>query len=110
MTETSKVAVLNTSSFDTTINDSSGLWLIEFGAEWCGPCKAMVPVLEQMAAESDSIQIGRVDVGDDSELGKRFDVTSLPTLVIFRNAEPLTRMYGAKTRRQMDAAIDRLPS
>jgi thioredoxin 1 len=110
MTDATGVEELTADSFDTVINENSGLWLVEFGAEWCGPCQAMVPVLEQMAVESDAIRIGRVDVGDESELGKRFEVSSLPTIVIFEDGQPITRMYGAKTRRQLEASIARLAS
>lgn len=102
------VVDLTSSSFDDAISGGD-VWLVDFWAEWCGPCHALGPVLEGLAAQGrDGLQVGKLDVSQHAEIGERFEIKSLPTIVIFRNGEPVSRLFGVKTLRQLGVALDRV--
>ena len=109
MTETgAAVAVLTDETFDAGIAD--GTVLVDFWAIWCGPCHALTPVLDELAAEIANARIAKIDVADFPAIGERFGVTSLPTLIVFRNGEPVKKMFGAKNKRQLTRALNEIAS
>ena len=82
--------------------------LIKFSAAWCGPCKALVPVLTELAtAYGPRLRVVDVDVGDDPDLGERFGVRAMPTLVLWRDGREVGRVVGARARAFLAAMIDR---
>jgi thioredoxin 1 len=85
---------------------SSGAWLVDFRAYWCGPCRTLEPVLTQLAEERAETRIGLVDINDCTDLAARFGVSSVPTLILFRDGEPHSRLHGAKMKRQLERALD----
>lgn len=90
---------LNVDSFDEAISTSENPVLVDFWAEWCGPCKMIAPVLDEIAAENgDKITIGKVNVDENPDLARRFEVMSIPTLIVFKNGEPVKRLVGAKNK------------
>lgn len=90
------VTDLTTETFDEVISGSEGPVLVDFWAEWCGPCKAIAPVLEEIASEQESLQITKLNVDDAADVARRFDVMSIPTMIVFKDGEPAKRMVGAK--------------
>ena len=83
-----------------------GVLLIDFWAEWCGPCHAMTPILHELAADhAGTLRVLQVDVATFPEVGERFDVQSLPTFALFANGNLVSRMTGARTKRQLDRAV-----
>lgn len=90
------VTDLTTETFDEIISGSEGPVLVDFWAEWCGPCKAIAPVLEEIASEQEAIQITKLNVDDAADVARRFDVMSIPTMIVFKDGEPAKRMVGAK--------------
>src|SRR5260370_24740942 len=90
------IVTLSDSTFDEEVKGSSEPVLVDFWAEWCGPCKMIAPILEEIATEqTGKLRIGKVNVDENLELGRRFDVMSIPTFIVFQYGEPLLRTAGA---------------
>ena len=80
--------------------------LVDFWAEWCGPCKMIAPILEEIAVENAGVfKVAKVNVDDAPGLAQKFEVMSIPTLILFKNGEPTKRVVGAKGK---EALLDEL--
>jgi thioredoxin 1 len=91
-----KPTEIKDATFNAFIQSSTAPVLIDFGAEWCPPCRAMEPVLELLATEmEDKVQIGKLDVDTNPETTARFGVRNLPTFIIFKNGQPVEKIVGA---------------
>ncbi len=96
------VTTLSTSTFDEVVNAATNAVVVDFWAEWCGPCKMIAPILDEIASEhSDKITIAKLNVDDNPELARRFDVMSIPTLIVFKDGQAAKRMVGAKGKGQL---------
>ena len=83
---------LNKENFDETI--ASGTVLVDFWASWCGPCKMIAPIVEEIAAERPDITVGKVNVDEEMDLARRFGVMSIPTVVFLKNGREFDRKVG----------------
>ena len=93
---------LNDASFSEEINSSSEPVIVDFWAEWCGPCKMIDPILKEIASEQDGkLRVGKLNVDDNPETARRFEVMSIPTLIVFKDGEPKKRLVGAKGKGQL---------
>jgi thioredoxin 1 len=94
-----KIVNLTDATFDEHVKGSDVPVLVDFWAEWCGPCKMITPVLEEIAEEHEGkIQIAKLNVDDSLDVSRRFDVMSIPTLILFKDGEPQVRLIGAKPK------------
>ncbi|MEY2590797.1 MAG: thioredoxin 1, partial [Acidimicrobiaceae bacterium] len=81
--------------------------VVDFWAEWCGPCKMITPILEEIAVEQvGKVRIAKLNVDDNPDAARRFEVMSIPTLIVFRDGLPVKRMIGAKGKGQLLQELD----
>ncbi len=96
------IAELSDATFNEEIQGSDEPILVDFWAEWCGPCKMIAPILQEIAEEqAGKIRVTKLNVDDNPETARRFEVMSIPTLILFRNGEPQKRLVGAKGKGQL---------
>jgi thioredoxin 1 len=92
-------------TFDDEVLRRPGLVVVDFWAPWCGPCKAIEPVLEELAAEHADVRFVRVDADANARTAARYDVLSLPTVIVFADGQPRETIYGARSRKHYAKAI-----
>jgi thioredoxin 1 len=98
---------LTDESFDTTLAAHAEPVMVDFWAEWCGPCKAIAPVLEELAQEyAGRVTIGKVNVDEHPGLAARFQVRSIPTLLVFKGGQVVDQIVGAVPKVQIKRRLD----
>src|SRR5580700_6069205 len=89
-------------TFDEEIKSASEPVLVDFWAEWCGPCKMVAPILDEIATDqAGKVKIGKINIDDNLELARRFEILSIPTLILFKDGEPQLRIVGARGKGQL---------
>ncbi len=100
-----EITKITRDNFEKEVTGSAKPILVDFWATWCGPCMMQGPVLDEIAAEYDSIRIGKVNVDEEQALAIRFGVSSIPTLIFFKNGEIEKRLVGLRTKAQLAAEL-----
>src|SRR5664279_470764 len=97
-----KPVVVTDASFETDVENSNGVVLVDFWATWCGPCKMIAPIVEQIASEYDGkLKVGKVDVDNNPEVPLKFGIRSIPTLMIFKGGKVVEQIIGAVPKRNL---------
>ncbi|MDO9173705.1 MAG: thioredoxin [Actinomycetota bacterium] len=95
------IVTLTTSTFDETVASSERPIIVDFWAEWCGPCKMIAPILAEIATEQPGIMVAKLNVDENPDIAMRFNVMSIPTLLVFNMGEVQKRLVGAKGKGQL---------
>jgi len=94
-------------NFENEVLNSEKPVLVDFWAEWCGPCRLVAPVLDELATEKQGVRIAKVNVDQNQELAVKFQVSSIPTFVLFKNGQVADRMLGAMPKSAFEDFINR---
>ena len=100
------VQTITKENFDETVLQSDKPVLVDFWAEWCGPCRMVSPLVDEIADERDDIVVGKVNVDEQGELAVRFGVMSIPTLLVFKGGELVQTSVGARPKDEILALLD----
>ncbi len=96
---------LTDSNFDNVVSDEN-LVLVDFWAVWCGPCKMIAPIVEELAEEYDGkLTVGKVDVDSNREIAMKYGIRSIPTLMIFKDGEVVEQIIGAVSKSHLDEKL-----
>jgi thioredoxin 1 len=104
-----KLVKLTESNFTAEVLESNTPVLVDFWAEWCGPCKMIAPVLDELAGEYEGkVKIGKVDVDTEQGLATKYGVRAIPTLLLFHKGQVAEQMVGARSKRDLKTSFDRV--
>lgn len=100
--------VLNKENFENEVLNSNKLTVVDFFATWCGPCQMLAPVLEKLSKEQNDLNIFKVDIDKSVELAIKYQVEVVPTLVIFKNGNPVKTLEGFRTEKELLEELNKL--
>lgn len=102
------MAIVNVTDQSFNAEIESGTVLVDFWAPWCGPCKMIAPVLEELDQEiGDDVKIAKINVDDNPETAARFGVMSIPTLILFKDGEPVDKIVGFQPKEALKSVVSR---
>jgi len=103
-----KVITLTRENFDEEVINSSDVVLVDFWAPWCEPCRAIGPIIDELAEEYDGkAKIAKLNVDDEGELAAKYKIMSIPTIIIFKNGEAVEKLLGARSKSDLSQLIDK---
>ena len=96
---------LNNNNFQNEIIENAGIALVDFYADWCGPCKMLSPIIDEIAEERTDITVGKVNVDENNSLAAKYNVMSIPTMIIFKNGKEQARVIGVRPKEDILAEL-----
>ncbi len=100
------VAEFTDQNFDAEVLQADGPVLVDFWAPWCGPCRQIAPMIEELANENAGIKIGKINIDDNPQAAQRFQVNSIPTLLVFKGGEVSETFVGVRPKAQLQEALN----
>lgn len=101
-----KLPDVTDTNFQSDVLDSGEPVLVDFWAPWCGPCRVVHPILEEMAGERDDVKIVSLNIDDNQQTAAQYDVLSIPTLILFKDGAEAKRIIGARPKRSLEAELE----
>ena len=103
---TGKLEDVTDSSFQSEVLDAESPVLVDFWAPWCGPCRVVHPILEEIQAEREDLRIVSINVDDNQQTAATYEILSIPTLLLFRDGEIAKRVIGALPKKRLEAELE----
>ncbi len=95
------------SNFNELVKSNKGLVLIDFWAVWCGPCQMQAPIIEELAKELDDVTVGKVNVDEQQELAVEYGISSIPTIILFKNGKVVDTLVGYQSKESLINLIEK---
>jgi thioredoxin 1 len=92
-------------TFQAEVLDSDQAVIVDFWAEWCGPCHAVAPVLERIASERPELKVVKVNIDEEQDLAMQFGIASIPTMILFKDGEPAAHALGAQPKAMLERSL-----
>lgn len=99
------VVKLTTANFDQEVLKADGTVLVDFYADWCGPCKMMGPVVEELSGEVSGVKVCKINIDEEMEIAQRYGVMSIPTFISFKNGEVAGKQVGAVPKSRLEEMV-----
>jgi thioredoxin 1 len=100
------VSEVTDANFQAEVIESTEAVLVDFWAPWCGPCRMVAPVLEEIASERDNLRVVKLNVDENQQTAAQFEVLSIPTLILFRNGQVAKKVIGAYPKKRLEAELE----
>ena len=100
-----EILKVNKENFESKVKNSEKNVLLDFYADWCGPCRMLAPVIDEIAEENDDILVGKVNVDEYSDLAISFGIVSIPTLIVMKNGEAVGKLIGVRPKEEILSLI-----
>lgn len=97
--------VITKENFDSEVLKAEGTVLVDFWATWCGPCRMLSPIVDEVASEHPDVKIGKINVDEQPELAQQFGIMSIPTLLVFKNGEKVQESVGLIPKEKVEALL-----
>ncbi|MGL6154231.1 MAG: thioredoxin [Cetobacterium sp.] len=97
----SNIVKLDMNNFKQEVLEAKGVVLVDFWADWCGPCKMLGPILDELSMELKNIKIAKVNVDESGELAGEYGIRSIPTMIVFKDGEKIDQMVGLKQKAEL---------
>ena len=97
--------IITKDNFKAEVLDYKGTVLVDFWADWCGPCRMLSPIVDEVAAENPGIKVGKINVDEQQELSSQFGIMSIPTLLVFKDGKKINESIGLIPKEQIEKML-----